>query len=570
MTQSFKWTTDIIRKDVIAGSITGLMAIPLTVGICLMSEYPIQTGLLTVIFSCVIGFVTFLFRPGNYVGVPGVAAGLAPVLAMGVHTFGMANMPFLIFLTTIFQMIVWYNGWENYILKAVPPYLVEGLLAGVGIKIALKFLPYTHEIAHGMNEWNTERIELVIVSVLSMALFLYLYKRFKISSPGVPYVFTIVISVLAAHYIKVPMLHIDSVPFELKLPLPNVDLHHPIIIVEMIGYALMLATIDIIEQVMSNLAIGKLDSLKRPTNSNNSLLSMWLGNLFSSFFGGMTNLDGLAKSTTNAMAGAVTKLSNLFTAVVLLFFVLRHEYLEFLPYFSLAVLMIFTGWKMFAGVFHVASEGKYAFILSLFCCILVWKMGIFEGLLISLAIHSFITYFVYRHHDTPNKVILKKFFKQFADEFHPHSTSTLQVVEDEKTGGRRYVSIRKAPSDFKSLSNFLNDWKAAIDKRSLLGVVGLYDYNGLLWGTFAHELRPGHTNIKKYFTHLFENENLSVQFENYETRQYGDVFIQSGSYTFSFTKRGKKVVIPARYSFVCRKENHSWIILEHHSSQFPE
>jgi MFS superfamily sulfate permease-like transporter len=569
MTQSFKWTADIIKKDAIAGTITGLMAIPLTVGICLMSEYPIQTGLLTVIFSCVIGFVTFLFRPGNYVGTPGVAAGLAPVLALGIHTFGMQNMPFLIFLTTFFQMIVWYNKWESYILKAVPSYLVEGLLAGVGIKIALKFLPYTHEITHEMHEWTTERMELVVLSALFMVLFVYLFNKFKKTSPGAPYVVTIVASILIAHYVKLPMLHIDNVPFAINLPLPNIDMHHPIIIIQMIGYAMMLTTIDIIEQVMSNLAIGKLDALKRPTNSNNSLLGMWLGNLASSFFGGMTNLDGLAKSTTNAMAGAVTKLSNIFTVAVLLFFVIKHEYLEFLPNFSLAVLMIFTGWRMIAGVFHVASEGKYAFILSLFCCILVWKMGIFEGLLISLAIHSFITYFVYRHHDTPNTVILKKFFQQFADEFHPHSTATLQVLEDEKTGGKRYVSINKAPSDFKSLTNFLNDWKAFVDKRSLLGVVGLYNYNGLLWGTFAHELRPGHPNIKKYFAHLFENENLGVHFDSHEIRQYGNVFIQSGAYTFSFTQKGKKVVIPARYSFVCRKERNSWIILEHHSSQFP-
>ena len=92
---SFKWTSDVIRKDAVAGIITGLMAIPITIGICLMSEYPIQTGLVTVVFACIISFTTFLFRPGNYVGVPGIAAGLAPVLAMGVHQFGMANMPFL-------------------------------------------------------------------------------------------------------------------------------------------------------------------------------------------------------------------------------------------------------------------------------------------------------------------------------------------------------------------------------------------------------------------------------------------------------------------------------------------
>lgn len=123
---SFKWTSDVIRKDAIAGIITGLMAIPLTIGIYLMSEYPIQTGLVTVVFACIIGFTTFLFRPGNYVAVPGIAAGLAPVLAMGVHQFGTANMPFLIFLT-------WIQNSESRAFRN--RYLNQLILKSDGVKV---------------------------------------------------------------------------------------------------------------------------------------------------------------------------------------------------------------------------------------------------------------------------------------------------------------------------------------------------------------------------------------------------------------------------------------------------
>ena len=44
--------------------------------------------------------------------------------------------------------------------------------------------------------------------------------------------------------------------------------------------------IDVIEQVMSNAAIEKLDPLGRPANTNNSLLAIWVANIGSSFFGG--------------------------------------------------------------------------------------------------------------------------------------------------------------------------------------------------------------------------------------------------------------------------------------------
>ena len=42
-------------RDMAAGLIAGSMAIPLTVGIAMMSEYPIKVGLATVAFACLVG-----------------------------------------------------------------------------------------------------------------------------------------------------------------------------------------------------------------------------------------------------------------------------------------------------------------------------------------------------------------------------------------------------------------------------------------------------------------------------------------------------------------------------------
>jgi MFS superfamily sulfate permease-like transporter len=92
-----------LARDVQAGIICGAMAIPLSTGIAMMSEYPIKVALATVVFACFIGWINSFFRPGNYIGVPGVAAGLAPALALGVQSFGVENMAFCIFLTAAIQ-----------------------------------------------------------------------------------------------------------------------------------------------------------------------------------------------------------------------------------------------------------------------------------------------------------------------------------------------------------------------------------------------------------------------------------------------------------------------------------
>src|SRR3569623_202487 len=104
-TTSAAFQAQYVARDIQAGIITGAMAIPLSVGIALMSDYPITVALATVAFACFIGWINAFGRPGNYIGAPGVAAGLAPVLAMGVASFGMENMAFVIFLTATMQAL---------------------------------------------------------------------------------------------------------------------------------------------------------------------------------------------------------------------------------------------------------------------------------------------------------------------------------------------------------------------------------------------------------------------------------------------------------------------------------
>ena len=249
----FTWLN--VKRDAPAGFITGLMAIPLSVGICIMSDYPIQIGLATVMCACIISFICYL-KPGNHVGVPGVAAGLAPVLALGVHKFGMENMPWLIFLTSAMQFIIWKYKLESYILKVVPSFLIEGLLAGVGIKIAMKFLPDTYAVVTaGDVFWSSSRFTVVGASAAAFGVFLYLYKRFKDTSPGVPYIAVIAASIWFSTTASVPMLHFEHVNFKWALPLPNLASLSPEMFGSMILYAMMLAVIDVIEQVMSNAAI---------------------------------------------------------------------------------------------------------------------------------------------------------------------------------------------------------------------------------------------------------------------------------------------------------------------------
>jgi hypothetical protein len=52
--------------------------------------------------------------------------------------------------------------------------------------------------------------------------------------------------------------------------------------------------------------------------------------------------------------------------------------------------MVFTGWKMIAGLKIVIHEGNYPLLVAIMCGLLVFRLGIFEGLLITLLVHGLI------------------------------------------------------------------------------------------------------------------------------------------------------------------------------------
>ncbi len=542
-----------LRRDATAGTITGLMAIPLSVGICLMSDYPIQTGLITVFAACIISFVFYLFKPGNHVGVPGIAAGLAPALALGVHTFGMQNMPFLIFLTALIQAIVWKFNWQQYILKTVPNYLVEGLLAGIGLKIALKFLPYTyltysdHQHANFILDSGHELI--MALSVLSFIGFLFLYKKFGKTAPGLPYIITIAAGIVCSFFIKLPQLDIEHVPFSVQFPLPVFSSITPMLALQMFGFAMMLATIDVIEQVMSNAAIEKIDPLNRKCDTNNSLLTIWVANLASSFFGGMTNLDGLAKSTTNAVAGAHTKLSNLFTAMVIGVLIAFPVLLSYLPEFSLGVIMLFSGWKMIGGLSHVIDQGKYPFMLALFCGILVFQLGIFEGLLLALALHAVITFFFLRSDGVNLNGMLQRFKTKFESN---NSTAVTTIIAEVSKNEMVDFPVTKL-------------WMQKINSHNLDQILSLYDNGAVLLPTLSDEIRDTKDKIRDYFVHFFQKENLHVEMENCIVKDFGEVRLNMGVYQFSWQEGFEPQSVRARFTFAIKNGK----IIEHHSSLMP-
>jgi uncharacterized protein (TIGR02246 family) len=113
-------------------------------------------------------------------------------------------------------------------------------------------------------------------------------------------------------------------------------------------------------------------------------------------------------------------------------------------------------------------------------------------------------------------------------------------------------------------------WAEAIQSRDPENVLKLYHPEGSLWGTLSPVLRHGYPAISEYFDKFLQKEQLKCDFQDGVIREHQEFAFYSGSYTFTWKDSDKKVVVPARFSFVYRKVGDQWLIMEHHSSLYPE
>jgi uncharacterized protein (TIGR02246 family) len=113
-------------------------------------------------------------------------------------------------------------------------------------------------------------------------------------------------------------------------------------------------------------------------------------------------------------------------------------------------------------------------------------------------------------------------------------------------------------------------WAQALGQDEPDKVLPLYADDAVLWGTLSPALRADRTALRDYFVTAFKVlPGLKVSFGEQRIRVYGGTAVNTGYYTFSFTKDGEAKTLPARYSFTYVKQGDQWLIVDHHSSAMP-
>jgi uncharacterized protein (TIGR02246 family) len=113
-------------------------------------------------------------------------------------------------------------------------------------------------------------------------------------------------------------------------------------------------------------------------------------------------------------------------------------------------------------------------------------------------------------------------------------------------------------------------WAETLGQNDPDKILVLYAPDGVLWGTLSPTVRSDRAALRDYFVTAFKVlPGLKVTFGEQLIRVYGNAAVNTGYYTFSYTRDGEAKTLPARYSLTFVKDAANWMIVDHHSSAMP-
>jgi uncharacterized protein (TIGR02246 family) len=144
---------------------------------------------------------------------------------------------------------------------------------------------------------------------------------------------------------------------------------------------------------------------------------------------------------------------------------------------------------------------------------------------------------------------------------------------DKKDSARKVKSASqemRGKTAEQGVTKAFESWIAAVSSGNPEQVVKLYAEDAVLLPTLSPVVHDTPDKRHAYFTEFISRQNLKGVVDESRVRVFGEFAVNSGAYTFTFTRPdGKTQEVPARFSFVYRKEEDEWKIIEHHSSAAP-
>ncbi len=405
-----------IFKDLTAGLVVFLVALPLCLGVALASNAPPLAG----IVAGILGGIMVGVLSGSHTSVSGPAAGLTAIVATQIGKLGSFDVFLLAVMLAGVLQIVFGACRAGFIAAFFPSSVIKGLLAAIGVILILKQIP--HVFGHdpdpegdmGFEQpdhentftelWSTlSDIQpgAALVGVLSILLMVVwdktkFLKKSVVPAPLVVVLLGVGVSMLlqqyggewaieASHMVQVPVAK-DLSAFVGYLVFPNFSaLGNPAVY----GAAITIAIVASLETLLNLEAVDKIDPRQRTSPPNRELIAQGIGNVTAGLIGGLPMTSVIVRSSVNINAGGKSKLSAVFHGFLLLGCVLLVPgLLNKIPLAVLGAILLMTGLKLASPSLlkQMWAEGKSQFLPFIITVVAIVLTDLLVGIVIGLAV----------------------------------------------------------------------------------------------------------------------------------------------------------------------------------------
>ena len=380
------YTREQFIKDIIAGLIVAIIALPLSIALAIASGVNPEQGLYTAIIAGF--FISFL--GGSRVQIGGPTAAFVVIIYGIIAEHG---IPGLIIATLLAGVMLILMGLFHFgdLIKFIPKTITIGFTLGIAIGIVVgqikdflglnmgavpaefltKLVAYIH---------NLGSINYITLAIGILALLIQIFWS-KVSRKIPGSLVAIIVTTLLVAIFKLPVKTIGDL-YTIKAGLPSFSM--PVLsfslVREMILPAFTIAMLAAIESLLSAVVSDGMIGSKHKSNAE--LVGQGVGNILSALFGGIPATGAIARTAANVKNGGRTPVAGMIHALTLLLILLfLMPYASYIPMSCLAAILIIvgynmSGWRTFVRIIKTAPKSDIAVLIITFLLTLFFDLVI--------------------------------------------------------------------------------------------------------------------------------------------------------------------------------------------------
>lgn len=373
-------------KDVTAGIIVAIIALPLSIALALASGVGPEARIFTAIVA---GFVISALG-GSSVQIAGPTAAFATIVAGIVAHDGMDGLIVATILAGIFLILMGLCHFGSLI-KFIPFTITTGFTSGIAVTIVIgqlkdffgltypngvKPIETVEKFEAVINNFSTINMDAVIVGGVSLAILIiapYIFKRI----PGS--LLAVIAGILMVQFLPLKVNTIGNLyTISNALPslrFPSLSLN---IIQNALPNALTIAVLAAIESLLSCVvADGMINGKHR---SDMELVAQGAGNIASALFGGIPATGAIARTAANIKNGGRTPIAGMVHSITLVIvLVVLMPYAGMIPMPTIAAILFIVAynmcqWRTFVNLVKTAPKSDVIVLVTSFVLTVIFDL----------------------------------------------------------------------------------------------------------------------------------------------------------------------------------------------------